>query len=86
MFSIAFFYDFGNLLLLITSFSTYEESPYVCCIGVFNNDVAYVGHSLVVKIGGGQVYNMAWFRQPSRQQGFPERVDVGFTRFNYRQT
>lgn len=84
------FYDFGDILLFnITNFwtfSTNEESPYVCCIGVFTDNITYVSHSLDVKKGCGQVNRTTRLRQPSRQQEFPERVDVGFTRFNYRQT
>lgn len=77
---------FGNIHVdvvkgIIIAIFSYEKSPDVCCIGVFDDDIAYVSHSLDVNKGGGQIDFTIRLRQPGIQTIFPQRVYVTLTSF-----
>lgn len=81
------FFGVGKLFLVIIiliAIVTYVESLYVCCFGLIDDDFANVSQSRGVKKGGSQVNFTARPRQPPIQQGNPELVDIGITRFNRR--
>lgn len=75
--------DVGDFFSIVT-FNTYIKSFDVCCSEVLEDDLTNVSHSLGVKEGGGQEDFTVRVREPAREQGFPEFVDVGRTLLNYR--